>query len=126
MLYKKIIGDPSYTVINIQSTLVGIINLFFLWPVLIILHYTGAELFVIPTGFTQDIVVATSILVFVNNYLFTFGKLLVLPATVIVDWLVFGAKMDVFKIVGTVTVALGFLLVNVEVDWGKLKEKICK
>ncbi len=48
--YKKFVGDPSHTTINVQSTLVGLISVFFSWPVLFILHYTGAEKFELPSG----------------------------------------------------------------------------
>jgi solute carrier family 35 protein F5 len=72
-MYKKFIGEPSYATINLQSGLVGIINLAFLWPIFIILHYSGAEVFRWPRDIAIEMVITTSVLVFINNYLFTFG-----------------------------------------------------
>lgn len=104
--YKKFVGDPSHTTINVQSTLVGLISVFFSWPVLFILHYTGAEKFELPSGTPAErrpsaldpdlipylsfftgglqigILVATTFLVFCNNYMFTFGVALTAPGFV--------------------------------------------
>lgn len=49
------------------------------------------------------------------------GGMLAIPATVIIDWFIYGDKMTVYKIVGTVIVALGFLLVNIPLEFSCTK-----
>jgi len=138
--YKKFVGDPSHTTINVQSTLVGLISVFFSWPVLFILHYTGAEKFELPSGGLQiGILVATTFLVFCNNYMFTFGvaltapgfvtigSMLAIPASAIVDRFVRDVAFPPLKIGGTAAVVAGFLLLNIDDRWlwAKIKSLFC-
>jgi drug/metabolite transporter (DMT)-like permease len=139
--YKKFVGDPSHTTINVQSTLVGLISVIFSFPVIIILHYTGVERFELPSGGLQiGILVATTFLVFCNNYMFTFGvaltapgfvtigSMLAIPASAIVDRFVRDVDFPALKIGGTAAVVLGFLLLNIDDRWlwGKLKRLISR
>jgi drug/metabolite transporter (DMT)-like permease len=44
--------------------------------------------------------------------------MLAIPTTVIIDWIAYNEPMTTFKIVGTLIVVVGFLLVNVEWEEG--------
>jgi len=137
--YKRFVGDPSFGTINLQGTLMGVFNTFLLWPVIIILHYTHVESFELPTGNTLNFILITTALGFINNYLFTFGTavtspvfvliggMLAIPGSALVDWLFRGGNMTIFKIVGTVIMAIAFLLINLELDATLLyiKKKLC-
>lgn len=103
-------------------------NFAFLWPVFIILHYAGVEYFRWPHGISIPMVVGTTILVFTNNYLFTFGAavtspifvslggMLSIPTIVVVDWILHNITPSLFKIFGAAIVFIGFILVNVDFD----------
>jgi solute carrier family 35 protein F5 len=139
--YKKFVGDPSHTTINVQSSLVGLISVVFSWPVLLMLNYTGFEEFELPSGSLQiGILVITTFAVFCNNYMFTFGvaltapgfvtigSMLAIPVSGLVDRFVRDVSFPALKIGGTAAVVAGFVLLNIDDRWlwTKLKPVLCR
>jgi len=130
--YKKFIWEPSFGSINLQGTLMGLFCTFFLWPIVIILHWTNVEPLFVPSNFIIGLILATTGLAFINNYLFTFGTavtspvfvtiggMLAIPASALVDWLFHGAGMNVWKIIGTVIMAIAFLIINIDIPVDKI------
>lgn len=128
--YKKFVGDPSQETINVQSSMVGALSTLLLWPLLIILHFSRAEPFQLPSGsFQIGIFVATTFAVFLNNYMFTFGTalttpgfvtiggMLAIPTSAVFDRLFNGDDFPLLKIFGTLSVLVGFLVVNLDEGW---------
>jgi len=135
--YKRFIGEPSFGSINLQGTLMGVFCTFFLWPVVVLLHVTRVEPFVLPPIFIIELLLATTGLAFINNYLFTFGTavtspvfitiggMLAIPVSAIVDSIFHGASMNAWKIVGSIIMAGAFLLINIEIPFDKIRNCLC-
>jgi len=134
-IYKRFVGEPSFGTINLQGTLMGVFSTLLLWPILVILHYTNVEPFVFPTGLMLGLIMATTGMAFINNYLFTFGTaitspvfvtiggMLAIPVSAVVDWAFHHHSMNVWKILGTIVMAFAFIIINVDITGSEIIDK---
>ncbi|KAG2736809.1 hypothetical protein G9P44_000899 [Scheffersomyces stipitis] len=104
---------------------VGIFCLVFLWPVLIILHYTGYETFELPpTRTIAWILFINALVTFISDFCWCKAVLLTSPLTVTVglsmtiplamvgDWLLKGFTVNIWYIFGAAIVTIGFWIIN--------------
>ncbi|KAK9455191.1 hypothetical protein V1511DRAFT_459533 [Dipodascopsis uninucleata] len=79
------IGDESRVNMQIFLGFVGVWNMILLWPILVILHFTGAERFELPpSNFVWFIIIANAISTFISDYLWIVSILMTSPLVVTV------------------------------------------
>ncbi|KAH8771784.1 hypothetical protein F5883DRAFT_550428 [Diaporthe sp. PMI_573] len=82
---KRRVGDEDRVNMPLFFGLVGLLNLFFLWPGFFLLHWTGIEPFEWPpTGKVWAIIVLNSLSSFVSDISWAFAMLLTSPLVVTV------------------------------------------
>ncbi|KAK6459658.1 uncharacterized protein RJT20DRAFT_124993 [Scheffersomyces xylosifermentans] len=104
---------------------VGIFCLVFLWPILIVLHFTGYETFEMPPSKQiLWILLINAFVTFVSDFCWCKAVLLTSPLTVTVglsmtiplamvgDWLLKGFSVNVWYVFGAAIVTIGFLIIN--------------
>lgn len=124
---KKRIGDESRVNMPLFFGLVGLANVFLLWPGFIILHYTGVETFQLPpTRRILTIVLVNSASSLVSDFCWAYSMLLTSPLVVTVGLsltiplsLVGQILLDkqyagVWYWVGAVVVVCSFVFINRE------------
>merc|ERR1712187_735890 len=104
----------------------GAVNICVLWPLFLILHYTGIEEFSWPPRQTLGKLTATGLVNITSDYLWarsilltspllaTIGLSLTIPLALVVDEIIRGVRHSTVYFVGSAFVAVGFLLVNYE------------
>lgn len=141
VLYKKVACPPNDSVsprreaafANVIGSVIGLLTFLLLWPIIPIMHWTGIETFVAPTGEIL-IVLLTSVLA---NCIFS-GSFLVLMAltspvlssvaallttflVAIVDWLLFGTVITFGGLIGSLVIVLAFGLLSYA-SWQELQD----
>ncbi|CAK7901717.1 thiamine-repressible mitochondrial transport protein Thi74p [[Candida] anglica] len=104
---------------------VGIFTLVFLWPVIILLHFTGHEKFELPPNSYALILLSLNMLItFISDLCWCKAVLLTSPLTVTVglsmtipiamvgDWLIKGFRINWLYLLGASIVTAGFLIIN--------------
>jgi len=124
---------------------VGVINLFTLWPILLIFHFTGFEklelpsikvgLFLLGNGIIgtviSDMLWGLSVK-YASPLTASIGLSLTIPFAIVVDFFFRDSKFSFTFLIGSLLVILGFTLVNItsqdkELKFLKwLKTKLCK
>ncbi|KAG0649038.1 putative vacuolar membrane [Hyphodiscus hymeniophilus] len=85
VVMKKKIGNEDRVNMPLFFGLVGLMNMVFLWPGFVLLHFTGIEEFQLPpTGHIWTIVLLNSISSFVSDYCWAYAMLLTTPLVVTV------------------------------------------
>jgi len=104
---------------------IGLWNVVVLWPVLIILHFTGVERFVAPSGSTFGFILLNGVfgtvvsdlmwaqaVIYTTPFIATVGLSLTIPIAMIVEYLFKNERFSVAYFVGALIVIVGFVLVN--------------
>ncbi|KAL7662375.1 EamA domain-containing protein [[Candida] zeylanoides] len=104
---------------------VGIFSLVTLWPVLIVLHFTGHEKFALPsTSYATSLLLTNTLITFVSDLCWCKAVLLTSPLTVTVglsmtiplamigDWFIKGFSVNLLYLLGASIVTVGFLIIN--------------
>ena len=104
---------------------VGIFSLFLLWPIIIILHWTGVERFSLPPNTEIWAIVGINALItFISDFCWCNAVLLTSPLTVTVglsmtiplamvgDWVIKGFRVNGWYVFGAAIVTAGFLIIN--------------
>ncbi|KAK4226893.1 hypothetical protein QBC38DRAFT_214991 [Podospora fimiseda] len=82
---KKRVGNEDQVNMPLFFGLVGLFNVFFLWPGFFILHFTGIETFELPpTGAVWLIIAVNSVASFFSDMLWAYAMLLTTPLIVTV------------------------------------------
>jgi solute carrier family 35 protein F5 len=82
---KKRIGDESKVNMPLFFGLVGTLNVFLLWPGMVVLHFTGIETFQLPpTGKILTIVLVNSASSLVSDFCWAYSMLLTSPLIITV------------------------------------------
>lgn len=82
---KRRVGNEDRVNMPLFFGLVGLLNLLLLWPIFIVLHYTGIETFELPpTGRVWIIIIANSLSSFVSDMCWAYAMLLTTPLVVTV------------------------------------------
>ncbi|KAB8067795.1 hypothetical protein BDV29DRAFT_80785 [Aspergillus leporis] len=127
IVLKKQVGDESRVNMQLFFGLVGLINLFLLWPGFIILHLTGIETFALPdtskvwtiiwvnsfSSLLSDICWAYAMLL-TTPLVVTVGLSLTIPLSLVGQIFLQGVTSSALYWVGAAIVFLSFLVVNHE------------
>lgn len=137
VLFKKIVGDASGPQVSLFLTFLGLLNLVFLWPIMLILHYTNYEHMSWDT-LPWDFLAGTGGLGLVFNFLINFGVALTyplfislgtvlgIPINAIADALFRGQSFGRFKIIASIMIVIGFVLLLLPERYEDLLEsKVC-
>ncbi|EGV62570.1 hypothetical protein PSN45_000256 [Yamadazyma tenuis] len=104
---------------------VGIFTLVILFPVMVILHFTGVERFVLPTNKHALTSLSINMLItLISDFCWcravlltspltvTVGLSLTIPLAMVGDWVLKGFQLNLFYISGAAIVTIGFLIIN--------------
>ena len=122
---KARIGDESKVNMPLFFGLVGVINVFLLWPGFIILHLTGIESFELPpSGWVIAIIFCNSVASLISDIAWAYAVLLTSPIVVTVglsmtiplslvgQMVLNSQKASALYWVGAIVVVLSFIFVN--------------
>lgn len=104
---------------------VGLYCLVFLWPVLVVLHFTDLEHFALPTSsHVFTLLGINAFITFISDFCWckavlltspltvTVGLSLTIPLAMVGDWFIKGFDLNGWYVFGAVIVTLGFLVIN--------------
>lgn len=104
---------------------VGVFCLVILWPVIIILHFTGVEPFELPSsGKVWRLVLVNMLITLISDFCWckaviltspltvTVGLSLTIPLAMVGDWFLKGFHLNWIYISGAAIVTVGFLIIN--------------
>lgn len=121
VLFKKLVGDAPGGQVSLFLTLLGLLNLFFLWPLVLILHYAKYEHMSWDT-IPWDYLTGSGCLGLVFNFLINFGvaftyplfislgTVLGIPINAGADAIFRGQGFGPIKILASILIVIGFLL----------------
>lgn len=129
LLKAKTIIKNSHVERNLNAHLffafVGLFCLFLLWPIIIILHFTGIEEFALPTDrHTLTLLLINMLITFVSDFCWckaviltspltvTVGLSLTIPLAMVGDWIIKQFKFNWIYATGATIVTIGFLIIN--------------
>ncbi|WPK26778.1 hypothetical protein PUMCH_004139 [Australozyma saopauloensis] len=130
ILLKHKISKPNSTSERILNThlffgFVGLFSLTMLWPLILVLHYTGAETFQFPNTYhILLILAANAFITFISDFCWckavlltspltvTVGLSLTIPLAMVGDWIFRGFHINPMYMCGAAAVTLGFLVIN--------------
>ncbi|XP_077990729.1 solute carrier family 35 member F4-like [Glandiceps talaboti] len=128
VFFKRIFGYASLGQVSLFLTLLGIFDLLFLWPLSFVLRVTGVEVWD-WTNMPWDFLCASAALGVVFNFLVNFGVAytyplyiaiglaLGIPLNAVVDYIWRDNTFGVIKIVGTVLIIGGFIVMVLPKSW---------
>ncbi|KAE8146830.1 hypothetical protein BDV25DRAFT_161679 [Aspergillus avenaceus] len=135
IVLKKQVGDESRVNMQLFFGLVGLINMFLLWPGFLIFHFTGLEKFSLPdTGKIWTIILVNSFSSLLSDICWAYAMLLTTPLVVTVGLsltiplslvgqiVLQGVTSSPLYWVGAAIVFLSFLVVNHESQEAAAKE----
>jgi solute carrier family 35 protein F5 len=127
VLLKKIVKDESRMNARRFFGLVGLFNMFLLWPFAIILNFSGFEPFVFPTGMVWLYLTINGLIgTVLSDYLWlwsvllttplvaTIGLSLNIPLAMLADIVIKHKEFTVVYVLGSIMVLVGFVLVNAD------------
>jgi solute carrier family 35 protein F5 len=124
---KKRLGDESRVDMMLFFGFVGFFNTICLWPFIIVLHYTGLEIFSLPpTREVTTVLIANSItsllsdvtwayaMLLISPLVVTVGLSLTIPLAIVGQIILKGQKSSFIYWVGASIVVLSFVFINHE------------
>lgn len=129
LLKHKITVPNSSTARTLDTHLffgfVGLFCLFFLWPVIFVLHYLGAETFELPLSrYVVLLLAGNAFITFVSDFCWckavlltspltvTVGLSLTIPLAMVGDWIIKGFSIHLGYVFGAAIVTVGFFVIN--------------
>ena len=120
MWFKRIVGDATLGQVSLFLSCLGLLSTLFLWPVIVIFHYTHYEEFNwrhIPWRYLCGNAILGLIFNFLINFgiAFTYplfislGTVLGIPINALTDFIFRGAEFGSYKIVAAFSIVIGFL-----------------
>lgn len=104
---------------------VGLYCLCFLWPIIIILHYTGVEEFEIPSSSHVLLLLSgNAFITFISDFCWckavlltspltvTVGLSLTIPLAMVGDWIIKDFDVNLWYLMGAIMVTVGFMVIN--------------
>ncbi|KAJ2963731.1 hypothetical protein NQZ79_g1269 [Umbelopsis isabellina] len=130
VFYKQYASPPKASVLfaNVVTGLMGISSLFILWIPIPILHFSGYEVFQLPSWTTLGYIFGIAVtgvmynagfmcvIALVNPVFAAVGIMLTIPAVAVADVLVTGVMVPMSTIVGSVCILLGFAALSYELS----------
>ncbi|XP_011496272.1 PREDICTED: putative thiamine transporter SLC35F3 isoform X2 [Ceratosolen solmsi marchali] len=98
VLFKKVIGDTTFGEISLFFSIIGICNAALLWPICLVLYFSGVE-YILWEKFPWIVLLAASIL------------------HLALDVILYGAHFMGMKLAGMILIAIGFFLVMFPNNW---------
>lgn len=128
VLFKKLIGDVSFGQLSLFFTIVGFLDALMLWPLVLTLYFTGAEVIIwsklpwYPLGGAAFLSLLANILgnlgvVWTYEVFLILGFLFAVPASAVIDVYRYHIKFYGMKLAGIILIVVGFLLVLLPDDW---------
>ncbi|CCH40822.1 Solute carrier family 35 member F5 [Wickerhamomyces ciferrii] len=124
-LLKYKIKDESRINMKVFFGFVGVFNLFFLWPSLIIFHLTGIEKFELPSGTEVIVIILINCLItFISDFcwvkamlltsplIVTVGLSTTIPLAMIGDLIFKNEKITFLYIIGALMIGISFFVIN--------------
>lgn len=124
-LLKYRIKNESRINMKVFFGFVGVFNLFFLWPSLIIFHFTGVEKFELPSGtFVLSIILINCLITFISDFcwvkamlltsplIVTVGLSTTIPFAMIGDIIFKGEKITILYVIAASMICISFLVIN--------------
>ncbi|XP_077990009.1 solute carrier family 35 member F4-like [Glandiceps talaboti] len=128
VLFKRFVGDANLGQVSLFLTLLAVFDLFCLWPIMIVLYFTGVETWD-WSDMPWDYLCGSAALQVVYNFLINFGiaftyplfiavgTVLGIPLNTVVDFIWRDVAFGYIKIIGTVLIIAGFILMLVPPSW---------
>ncbi|XP_011496274.1 PREDICTED: solute carrier family 35 member F4 isoform X4 [Ceratosolen solmsi marchali] len=128
VLFKKVIGDTTFGEISLFFSIIGICNAALLWPICLVLYFSGVE-YILWEKFPWIVLLAASILHLAANMLgnfsiavtynlfVTLGLITAVPVSAALDVILYGAHFMGMKLAGMILIAIGFFLVMFPNNW---------
>ncbi|XP_023243549.1 putative thiamine transporter SLC35F3 [Centruroides sculpturatus] len=128
VLFKKLIGEVSFGQLSLFFTIVGFLDALMLWPLVLTLYFTGAEVIIwsklpwYPLGGAALLSLLANILgnlgvVWTYEVFLILGFLFAVPASAVIDVYRYNIKFYGMKLAGIILIVVGFLLVLLPDDW---------
>lgn len=128
-LLKYRIKDESRINMKVFFGFVGVFNLFFLWPSLIIFHFTGIEKFELPSGtFVLSMILLNCLITFISDFcwvkamlltsplIVTVGLSTTIPFAMIGDIIFKGEKITTLYIIAASMICISFFVINKDAE----------
>ncbi|CAM1299804.1 SLC35F4 (predicted) [Pycnogonum litorale] len=128
VLFKKIVGEVSVGQVSVFFTIISIFNTFLLWPIMLTLLLSGAEV-IKWAEIPWFHLIGAVLLILVSNLLGTFGVILTyevcitlglvvaIPVSAALDISWYGIKFEGMKLSGIVLIGVGFMMVLLPQNW---------
>lgn len=92
VFYQRMIGYGSYGEMSLFFTLIGLLNAFLIWPLVLLLYFTGSEIFTLnsvpwlPLSLAAGFNFTANLLGYIGSYwtyevFLSFGVLLAIPVS---------------------------------------------
>lgn len=104
---------------------VGLYCLIFLWPIILVLHFTGVEQFELPkSGHILLLLGGNALITFVSDFCWckavlltspltvTVGLSLTIPLAMVGDWIIKNFEINLWYLTGAIMVTVGFMVIN--------------
>ncbi|KAI8575084.1 hypothetical protein K450DRAFT_263411 [Umbelopsis ramanniana AG] len=138
VFYKQYASPVKATVLfaNVVTGLIGVTSLFILWVPIPILHFSGYEIFQLPSWTTLGYIFAIALtgvmynagfmcLIALTNPVFAaVGIMLTIPAVAVADVFVTGVMVPASTIAGSVCILIGFAALSYELSKDEDQEDI--
>ncbi|XP_044757318.1 putative thiamine transporter SLC35F3 isoform X2 [Coccinella septempunctata] len=128
VLFKKVIGDATYGQVALFFSLIGMLNAAFLWPLSLLLFFTGIESFQYDKLPWAALLCASCLSLVANllgnfsvaltyDLFITLGLITAVPVSAALDVVLYGATFEGMKLAGMILIAIGFFLVMFPENW---------
>lgn len=126
--FKKLIGDVSFGQLSLFFTLIGFLNLLFMWPIFLALYLLRCET-IVWSGMPWGMLAGAGSLSLLSNLLgnfgivwtfeifLTLGLAFAVPISAIVDVYIYEVLFEGMKLAGILLILIGFMLVLLPEDW---------
>ncbi|XP_057368931.1 solute carrier family 35 member F3-like [Daphnia carinata] len=126
--FKRIFGEATYGQVSFFFSLIGLLNIILLWPVVLLLHFTGLEAITwnrvpwIPLAIAGSLSLAANLLgnfgpALTYEVFIHLGLVLAIPVSAVLDVNLNGVVFEGMKLAGTIMIVNGFLLVLLPENW---------
>ncbi|CAN7998416.1 unnamed protein product, partial [Ixodes hexagonus] len=126
--FKKLIGDVSFGQLSLFFTLIGFLNLLFIWPVFLALYLLRGETIIwsrMPWGMLMGAGALSLLSNLLGNFgimwtfeiFLTLGLAFAVPISAIVDVYIYEVLFEGMKLAGILLILIGFMLVLLPDDW---------
>ncbi|XP_072038677.1 solute carrier family 35 member F3-like [Amphiura filiformis] len=128
VLFKRYMHDATYGQVSLFLTVLGWLNLTFLWPIMLILYYQDIERWdweEMPWVYLCGSAALTVVFNFLTNYgiavtfplFIALGNLIGIPMNAAADWVFRDIPYGDIKVWGTILIILGFIIMLLPEPW---------